>query len=71
MSEEQNARPTKKRNMKVYYGHYALKYHRTTRHPMIQLRGNYLADFGFNVGDTIEVSVDTGQITIKKVKKPP
>ena len=65
---ENNDNSTLKRNMKVYYGHYDNRYS-ITRHPVIRLRGNYLTAFGFNVGDTITVDIDVGQITIRKIPK--
>ncbi len=62
----ENSNSPLKRNMKVYYQHYDNSY---IPHPLIRLRGKYLAEFGFNVGDTIAVDVDVGQITIKKVQQ--
>jgi hypothetical protein len=37
-------------------------------HPMIRMRGKYLADLGFNVGDAIDVRLDFGRITISKAR---
>ena len=39
------------------------------RMPMIRLRGHYLADFNFNVGDTVELTVVENVITITKTAK--
>lgn len=65
MNQEEN----RKRNHKVFYGFYDNRW-TDNLHPVIRLRGKYLSKFGFNVGDAIEVLVDMGQITIKKVKPP-
>jgi antitoxin component of MazEF toxin-antitoxin module len=54
----------------VFYGFYDNRW-TENRHPVIRLRGKYLRAYGFDVGDAIEVSVDTGQITIRKKNKPP
>lgn len=49
---------------KVYAFHYD---HETGKpHPMIRIRGKYLASLGFAVGDTIQVQLDFGRITISK-----
>lgn len=67
MSEEQNDQLTQRRNMKVYYGHYSNRYN-IVRHPVIRLKGHYLSVLGdFKVGDTVQVSITKGEITIKKV----
>lgn len=67
MSEERTAVNVRKRNLKVSYG----DFNDRTRifHPLIRLHGKYLLHYGFNVGDTVEVSINTGEITIKKVVK--
>jgi len=58
-----------KRLLKVYRGHYLIRYRRSlTPHPVIRLGGNYLSHLGFQVGDAIEVSAEQGRITITKVK---
>ena len=52
------------RCLKVYYGsHHGSKY---SRHPVIRLSGKYLRDFGFKIGDTIEVKLSDGRIEISK-----
>lgn len=59
------------RRLKVYYGsHHSSKY---SRHPVIHIAGKYLRDFGFKIGDTIEVKLSEGHIEISKaitVKDP-
>lgn len=65
MNEENNS--VRKRNLKVYYWHSE----ELNCFPLIRLRGKYLLDNGFNVGDIIEVSIGAGEISIKKVGKPP
>src|ERR1035437_6458196 len=52
-----------KRKQKIYYQHYGCKGH---THPFIRIAGQYLKRFGFNIGDSIEVNVGNGHITIKK-----
>ncbi len=53
-----------RRLRKVYYAFYDRDY--GPPHPVIRLGGKYLQKFGFNVGDTIEVNLDMGRITISK-----
>ena len=59
------------RRLKVYYGsHHGSMY---SRHPVIHIAGKYLRDFGFKIGDTIEVKLSEGHIEISKaitVKDP-
>ena len=62
-----SAKNVRTRNLKVSYGHY--RYTGGFFHPLIRLRGKYLLQFGFNVGDIVEVSVSSGHITIKKLSK--
>jgi len=57
-----------KRKQKVYYQHYGYK---GKTHPLIRIAGQYLKRFDFNVGDTIEMRVGTGHITIKKCSVRP
>lgn len=65
MSAEETPAVALNKKQKVYYAFYpnAIK-----THPMIRLAGLYLQTFDFNVGDTIEVAVNTGEIRIKKVQ---
>lgn len=37
--------------------------------PEIRLKGNWLEDFGFSIGDTIYADCENGQIIIKKPNK--
>lgn len=62
-----NSENVRTRNLKVSYGHY--RYTGGFFHPLICLRGKYLLQFGFNVGDMVKVSLSEGHITIKKVSK--
>ncbi len=58
--------PDKKmRKRKVCYAYYCSP--RASPHPVIRLSGKYLENFGFVIGDTVEVYLDQNQITIKKV----
>ncbi|MCI0562702.1 MAG: type I toxin-antitoxin system SymE family toxin [Nitrososphaera sp.] len=54
-----------KRVRKVYYGHYDREY--GPPHPVIRLGGRYLEEYGFKVGDQINVQFDKGCIVIIKV----
>jgi len=58
---------TRRRKQKVYYGNYA--YQGGFFHPVIRIGGKFLKDFGFEVGDNIEVNVTMGQISISKVSE--
>jgi len=56
----------KKRTMKVYYGHHSHSY---GQHPVIRLGGKYLANMDFKIGDTIEIIIELGRISITKLPK--
>ena len=57
-----------KRQLKVYKGHYVRGYrHVYVPHPVIRIGGLYLEEFNFKIGDTLEVNVEDGLITISKV----
>ncbi len=64
MSTEENPASALNKKQKVSYAFYPNK---IGVHPFIRLQGIYLQNFDFNVGDTIEVAVNTGEIRIKKV----
>jgi antitoxin component of MazEF toxin-antitoxin module len=49
--------------MKVYKGHH---YHSYKPHPVIRLGGSYLAKLGFKIGDTLNIEMSDGQISITK-----
>lgn len=51
------------RKMKVYYGHTKNTYKRI---PVIRLGGAYLERTGFQIGDSIVVTVEENQIIITK-----
>ena len=53
-----------KRKLKVCYGFH---YQSNKKHPLINLAGHYLSQFDFHVGDFVEVTIDRGQIVIRKV----
>lgn len=57
---------TRRRKRKVYYGHYETR--RPAPHPVIRLNGKYLQEYGFNIGDTIDVEVVQDRIVITKSK---
>ena len=52
-----------KRLLKVYYTH-TPPYQ---KFPKIRIAGKYLTHFDFEIGDTIEVKIEMGKITITKV----
>lgn len=54
-------RDKKKHNLKVY-GQSGYKYKET---PTIILKGQWLKDAGFNIGDNISLECDAGIITIR------
>jgi hypothetical protein len=51
------------RQMKVYKGHH---HHTYKPHPVIKLRGSYLARLGFKIGDILSIELSNGQILITK-----
>ena len=56
----------KKRRLKVYYGHHSHSYR---QHPVIRLAGKYLSNLDFKIGDTIEITMELGRISITKLPK--
>ena len=64
--ETQSAIPRKVRRLKVHFANY--DFERLPPHPVIRFGGKYLAKFGFNIGDRIDVRLDQGLITITKVQ---
>ncbi len=63
--EEKESRNVRRRQQKVYYKHH--NYEGGYFHPHIRIAGKYLKEFDFNVGDSIEVYVTKGKITILKI----
>lgn len=53
---------------KVYYAHY--DHELRAPHPVIRLAGKYLADYGFAIGDFIDVELKPHRIIITKVIQP-
>lgn len=64
--EALSAIPKKVRRLKVHYLNY--DFERLPPHPIIRFGGNYLVEFGFNIGDQINVRLEPGNITITKVQ---
>jgi hypothetical protein len=64
MSTEENANGSSKRYYKVYYGNYT---YTNERHPLIRLKGKYLNDLNFKIGDVIEITFEDNRIIIEKV----
>ena len=65
--EALSAIPKKVRRLKVHYANY--DFERLPPHPVIRFGGNYLEEFGFKIGDRIDVRLDNGSITITKVQE--
>ncbi len=66
--ESKTAPPLTTRLRKVYYGHYDSEF--GSPHPVIRLGGKYLEALGFHIGDAIEVHLQHGCITIRRVFHP-
>ena len=64
MSADENSNGASKRLYKVYYGNYTYS---NERHPLIRLKGKYLADLNFKIGDVIEITFEDNRIVIEKV----
>jgi hypothetical protein len=64
MAEEQNQGKPSKRLYKVYYGNYT---YTNERHPLIRLKGKYLTDLNFKIGDVVEITFEDKRIVIEKV----
>lgn len=52
-----------KRKLKVCYGYHGCS---NRQHPVINLGGHYLKEFGFHVGDFVELTIEKEQIVIRK-----
>ncbi len=63
--DEKESSNVRRRQQKVYYKHH--DYKGGYFHPHIRIAGKYLKEFDFNVGDSIEVYVTKGKITILKI----
>jgi len=64
MSTDGNCNGSSKRLYKVYYGNYT---YTNERHPLIRLKGKYLNDLNFKIGDVIEITFEDNRILIEKV----
>lgn len=54
----------KVRNMTVYYQY--PRWDKKDKVPTIRLKGNWLKEIGFEVGDKIEVECEEGRLVIRK-----
>jgi hypothetical protein len=52
--------------MKIYYRHHG---NSNKKRPYIRLCGDYLSKMDFKIGDTIELIIESGQISITKLPK--
>lgn len=59
--------PRKVRRLKVHFAHYDFEL--LPPHPVIRFGGKYLVEFGFNIGDRIDVRLEKGCITLTKVQE--
>lgn len=64
MSNSENSNGQSKRLYKVYYGNYT---YTNERHPLIRLKGKYLSNLNFKIGDVIEITFEDNRIIIEKV----
>lgn len=67
--EAQSAKPRKVRRLKVHFANY--DFERLPPHPIIRFGGNYLEEFGFKIGDRVDVRLEQGCITITKIPDTP
>jgi len=51
------------RTLKIQYGHYPDSY---KRHPVIRLAGCWLSNYDFQIGDSVILQMEKGQIHISK-----
>lgn len=51
------------RRLKIQYGNYANSYR---RFPVIRLAGHWLSNMDFQIGDSIEIKIEKGQLLILK-----
>ena len=54
----------RRRRLKIQYGHYN---NSRRNHPVIRLAGCWLRNFHFQIGDSVEVEITKGHISITKV----
>jgi len=64
MSTEEDSNGSIKKLYKVYYGNYT---YTNELHPMIRLKGKYLNELNFKIGDVIEITFEDNRIIIEKV----
>lgn len=55
---------SRRRTYKVYYGNYP---YTNERHPLIRLKGKYLSNLNFKIGDSLEITFEKKRIVIEKV----
>jgi hypothetical protein len=53
----------KTRRFKIQYGHYRDSF---KRHPVLRLAGRWLSNYGFQIGDSVTLQIEKGQIHISK-----
>lgn len=66
VAEDWTGAKQKPRMLKIQYGEYNGS---RRRHPVLRLAGFWLKDFGFAIGDTVELTGADSGLLIKKLKK--
>jgi hypothetical protein len=56
------------RRLKIQYANYTNSYR---RFPVIRLAGHWLSEFDFQIGDSIEIQMEKGQLLISKKQSHP
>lgn len=64
MTMKTKERKHRRSTQKVYYEH---PLGAKDRRPLIRLSGKYLAGLGFNIGDTVSISIKPGRIVISNL----
>ena len=59
--------PSPRRTVQKVYRGFQRRGYSFKEHPFIRLGGIYLSDFDFEIGDTIEVTIEPGKISINKM----
>ena len=67
--EELKTQLRRRKLRKIYYGHYDYERGTNAFYPVIRIGGKYLAEYGFSIGDAIEVEIQHGRITITKTTR--
>ena len=66
MDSTESHNDARRAKRKVHYA-FARRRNKEIIHPAIRIGGKYLQDFGFGIGDEIEVRCEQGRIVITKI----